>query len=594
MDCCEYGLLARDIQALDADLALAPFTDCCLDGYEVDQHADCSMMLMGQSVGFTQVKAGSGEAAEQDFPEELFGDTRTAQRSVSALELEWPCLNVTHLQPCYRCTAAPLGEQAPDFALVGDAGKRNGAKKLRSLLAATGMWKSMEHRCSAAAAANAAGLTRLVEALNGRRSNSLSKEEIFFLARHWKVRSDIWQPRKSNGADRAVAAAAAAAAAAAVGAPPATSRSAAFGNNTHASHSLMMTRDAAAGAAVTPTFLRAVEPHPQLSDVTHNILRRMRDLSQQLLPGMAGARAHATCVQYNAGAMCAAALMDMRQVMILVQDIPGAIAKVHLGLVFHLSQVSGNTALRERPAAELLRAADAGHEEVLRRLMGLNRVITGDMSRAAVAKALQVPESVWVGELIESHELEHTLLLMGLQALGQLRERASLRDYLEASVAVIEGIVSYNTTKLAAGHHRFSWVQKVAERSMGPPEISGSGLSGSTAAPHGIMFEYASGPSAACPTPEPVECAAAEGEQRLLPRRAAAPASSAGTAGGGGGGYGSGSGCGGGGSDSGGPAMSGQSLSLLPSITHMWQVAELAREFMQQQPSVLSVGMPAS
>ena len=58
-----------------------------------------------------------------------------------------------------------------------------------------------------------------------------------------------------------------------------------------------------------------------------------------------------------------------------------------------------------------------------------------------------------------SHELEHTLLLMGLQVLGQLRERASLRDYLEASVAVIEGIVSYNTTKLAAGHHRFSWVR---------------------------------------------------------------------------------------------------------------------------------------
>lgn len=93
-----------------------------------------------------------------------------------------------------RCTAAPHPRDAPRYELVGDAGRKNGEKKLRSLLCRTAEWASSDARDAAAEALQAV-LPRLADALRARASYMLSKQLLFALLGFWAYRSDAWRRR---------------------------------------------------------------------------------------------------------------------------------------------------------------------------------------------------------------------------------------------------------------------------------------------------------------------------------------------------------------------------------------------------------------
>lgn len=99
-----------------------------------------------------------------------------------------------------RCTAAPHPCEAARFELVGDAGRKNGEKKLRSLLCRTAEWASSDARDAAAEALQAV-LPRLADALRARASYMLSKQLLFALLGFWAYRSDAWR-RRGNRTQR--------------------------------------------------------------------------------------------------------------------------------------------------------------------------------------------------------------------------------------------------------------------------------------------------------------------------------------------------------------------------------------------------------
>jgi len=160
----------------------------------------------------TDVESWTGSAGAEPRAE-----SATAVLGSSPLRQELPpaqrlhlhrCLDCSHRQPCPMCTVAPGEGEEADFELVGESGKKNGEKRLRSLVCKTAEWNSGEERnrlatlCEARAAGGAhlrepsgsatSWLPKLAQALRTKRSANLGKSHLLFISRAWGYSSDIW------------------------------------------------------------------------------------------------------------------------------------------------------------------------------------------------------------------------------------------------------------------------------------------------------------------------------------------------------------------------------------------------------------------
>ena len=113
------------------------------------------------------------------------------------------CVDPAHPADCSRCTSAPHPREAPRFELTGDPGRKNGEKKLRSMLTRTPEWASSDERDAAAHALRPV-LPRLAEALHARASYMLSKQLLLALLGYWGYRSDAWRRRGNRTRPQAV------------------------------------------------------------------------------------------------------------------------------------------------------------------------------------------------------------------------------------------------------------------------------------------------------------------------------------------------------------------------------------------------------
>ena len=119
------------------------------------------------------------------------------------------CLDASHLQPCSQCTPPPADVELDDFELRSDTvGKRNGERRLRSLLSRTPEWCSLEERTRVAELCEGQpAFARLAASLRARQSAELRKGDLLKLCRMWNYRSHIWRRKKDGALARPTAAA---------------------------------------------------------------------------------------------------------------------------------------------------------------------------------------------------------------------------------------------------------------------------------------------------------------------------------------------------------------------------------------------------
>lgn len=124
-------------------------------------------------------------------------DFAGGQQAIAAPERRMRCLDRTHEAACPLCAAAP--EDASSVELVGEQGKKNGEKRLRSLVARMPEWASAPRRSEAAeAAALEPGRGKLAAALRSKHCSELRKADLLFLCRLWGYQSDVWMSRKQR------------------------------------------------------------------------------------------------------------------------------------------------------------------------------------------------------------------------------------------------------------------------------------------------------------------------------------------------------------------------------------------------------------
>lgn len=114
---------------------------------------------------------------------------------------EWRCLNTAHAQPCPSCAAPPCEDDEDAYEFVGDVGKKNGEKLLRSGISRTPEWADADECGRLASAAEARGTSgglRLAVAIRSRRVAELRKSHILFLCRTWGYKSDLWRRRDAR------------------------------------------------------------------------------------------------------------------------------------------------------------------------------------------------------------------------------------------------------------------------------------------------------------------------------------------------------------------------------------------------------------
>jgi hypothetical protein len=159
---------------------------------------------------------------------------------------QFRCLDPTHVPGCSLCSAPPDARTQEEYELVGDPGKRNGEKRLRSLLARTPEWLSRTER---ERLASECGAERLAKALRERQASSLRKSDLFELCRLWSYRSGVWLRRRDRRArPRAPAAESKLPAAAAACRPPPA-----------ASGALQLVLAAAPGTQLQPVHVQLAE-----------------------------------------------------------------------------------------------------------------------------------------------------------------------------------------------------------------------------------------------------------------------------------------------------------------------------------------------
>jgi len=105
------------------------------------------------------------------------------------------CLDRSHGASCSLCSPAPAAGVEGLFELVGEAGKKNGERMLRTAITQTPEWACLEARTAAAELLERAGgkaALRLAATLRSRQSSALHKPELLALSRLWGYRSTLW------------------------------------------------------------------------------------------------------------------------------------------------------------------------------------------------------------------------------------------------------------------------------------------------------------------------------------------------------------------------------------------------------------------
>lgn len=103
------------------------------------------------------------------------------------------CLDGSHGAGCTRCAAAPAVGCERAAALVGAAGRKDGAEALRAALTRTPEWRSDACRAEAAVALEADARTaHLADAVRRKLPSGLRKAHLAALCRAWGYRSDRW------------------------------------------------------------------------------------------------------------------------------------------------------------------------------------------------------------------------------------------------------------------------------------------------------------------------------------------------------------------------------------------------------------------
>ena len=106
------------------------------------------------------------------------------------------CIDPSHSEPCSCCTAPPEQGEDSMWSLRGDPGKRNGDKKLRTLIQMTREWNSPLERSHLVHYLQnhpeLRGLNKVIETVRRKETPRLSKMCMLVLARAWGFKSDIW------------------------------------------------------------------------------------------------------------------------------------------------------------------------------------------------------------------------------------------------------------------------------------------------------------------------------------------------------------------------------------------------------------------
>ncbi|KAK3273577.1 hypothetical protein CYMTET_18191 [Cymbomonas tetramitiformis] len=124
------------------------------------------------------------------------------------------CLDPTHPPMCTACRAPPPLEEESNHELLGEVGKKNGEKRLRTLLVKTPQWNNVTERHRLAdIVEQEVGGEKLADVLRRKDSPSLRKAHLLYLTRAWGYKIDFLHKREKRGSKQAAAAAAAAAAA---------------------------------------------------------------------------------------------------------------------------------------------------------------------------------------------------------------------------------------------------------------------------------------------------------------------------------------------------------------------------------------------
>lgn len=139
------------------------------------------------------------------FPPASDGAAASGRDSGEATR-QWRCLCALHPPPCASCTLPPSEDEEPYFEFVGDVGKKNGEKRLRSGISRTPEWSNITESSRVADLAEARGTSgglRLAAAIRSRRVAELRKTHILFLCRTWGYKSDLWRRRDARKEYRA-------------------------------------------------------------------------------------------------------------------------------------------------------------------------------------------------------------------------------------------------------------------------------------------------------------------------------------------------------------------------------------------------------
>jgi hypothetical protein len=106
------------------------------------------------------------------------------------------CIDPSHEEPCTKCNAPPANGEDSFWSLRGDPGKRNGDKKLRTLIQMTREWNSPLERAHLVHylqnSPEFSHMGKVIEIVRRKETPRLSKMCMMVLARAWGFRSDIW------------------------------------------------------------------------------------------------------------------------------------------------------------------------------------------------------------------------------------------------------------------------------------------------------------------------------------------------------------------------------------------------------------------
>ncbi len=111
-------------------------------------------------------------------------------------ERQLRCIDPGHDDPCQHCAPPPAMGEDSFWSLRGDPGKRNGDKKLRTLIQMTREWNSPLERAHLVHflqnSPDTKHMSKIIEIVRRKETPRLSKVCMMVLARAWGFKSDIW------------------------------------------------------------------------------------------------------------------------------------------------------------------------------------------------------------------------------------------------------------------------------------------------------------------------------------------------------------------------------------------------------------------